>query len=268
MEVAHKHHHDLPPGEKAWKHYFLEFFMLFLAVSLGFFADNYREHSIEKERAKEMAVGLFNDLEKDSLHLYRIMERKNLFINEMNSLISTLSSNDVKNKISLLTYYQASYLMEIDMPIPSRANLDQLTNSGSLRYFKDKKLVSDISQWDNAITVQFQERFQTDLLRLIEEIKSVSRVFYPVIIDSMRSLSFKRFYENENISDEMLNSFERTPEKLITYDERELNEVIGWASERKRNAIVRANLFFPHQLEQIRNLMNALNREFHIKEKD
>lgn len=268
MEVAHKHHHDLPPGEKPWKHYFLEFFMLFLAVSLGFFADNYREHAIEKERAKEMAVGLFNDLEKDSIHLHSIMERKNLFIDEINSMIISLNDKDVKNKITLLTYYQASFLLEIDMPVPSRANLDQLTNSGSLRYFKDKKLVSDISEWDNIITVQFQERFQTDQLRLIEEIKAVSRIFYPVIIDSMRAYSFKRFYENQKVSDEILKSFENTHADLITYNEADLNELIGWASERKRNAIVRATSFFPKQLEHIRNLMNALNKEFHIKDKE
>jgi hypothetical protein len=264
MEVAHKHHNAPSPDENPWKHYFIEFFMLFLAVSLGFFAENFRDRLVEKERAREMAVGLYNDLKMDSLHLYKVMERKNLFIDEINSLIATLSDKDVKNKITLLTYYQASFLMEIDMPIPSRANLDQLTNSGSLRYFRDKKLVTDISQWDNVITVQFQERFQSDQLRLIEEIKAVSRVFYPVIIDSMRSISFNQFFENENVNSELLESFEKTPAGLITYNEADLNEVIGWASERKRNAIVRSTSFYPKQLEHIRNLMKALNKEFHI----
>jgi len=268
MEVAHKHHHAPEKGEKALKHYFIEFFMLFLAVSLGFLADNYREHNVEKERAREMAIGLYSDLEMDSLLLHKLMARKDLFIKEMSSLIKTLSDKDVKNKITMLTYYQASFLMEIDMPIPSRANLDQLTNSGSLRYFKDKKLITDISQWDNIITVQFQERFQTDQLRLIEEIKAVSGVFYTVLIDSMRSISFNQFYENMKVSNETLESFEKTPARLITYNEAELNQVIGWASERKRNAIVRATSFFPKQIEHIRNLMHALNKEFDIKKEN
>ena len=265
MEVAHQHHHDLSPDEKPWKHYVIEFFMLFLAVSLGFFAENLREHIVENERAKEMAVGLFYDLENDSAQINKVIERKKLFISEINSLVKTLSDKDVKNKITLLTYYQASFLMEIDMPIPSKANLDQLVNSGSLRFFKNKKLISDISQWDNIITFQFMERNETDQYRLIEEVRSVSRVFYPVIIDSMRNLSYKSFYGDQNINNEITGSFENTPAKLITYDEADISEVIGWASERKRNAYIRSTSFFPKQLEHIQKLMHELNEEFHIK---
>lgn len=266
MEVHHEYHHDSPnKKESPWKHYAIEFFMLFLAVSLGFFTENLREHFVENERAKEMAIGLFYDLENDSAQINKVIKRKKLFISEINSFIKTLSDKDVKNKINMLTYYQASFLFEIDMPIPSKANLDQLINSGSLRYLKNKKLISEISQWDNIIAFQFMERNETDQYTLIEEVRAVSRVFYPVIIDSMRTLSFKSFYENQNISNEMLEAFEKTPAGLITYDEADINEVIGWASERKSNAFVRSTSFFPKQLEHIRKLMYELNEEFDIK---
>jgi hypothetical protein len=46
MEVHHGHH----GGPKGMKEYFLEFFMLFIAVTLGFFAENLREHYVEKQR--------------------------------------------------------------------------------------------------------------------------------------------------------------------------------------------------------------------------
>ena len=39
MEV----HHHPKPGKKNFKEYFLEFLMIFLAVSLGFFAEQIRE---------------------------------------------------------------------------------------------------------------------------------------------------------------------------------------------------------------------------------
>jgi hypothetical protein len=45
MEVHHHSHHP-----KKWKEYITEFLMLFLAVSLGFMAENIREHQIEKHR--------------------------------------------------------------------------------------------------------------------------------------------------------------------------------------------------------------------------
>ena len=41
MEVHHSHKNH---GKKNWKEHITEFFMLFLAVSLGFLAENYREH--------------------------------------------------------------------------------------------------------------------------------------------------------------------------------------------------------------------------------
>ncbi len=42
MEV-HAHPHNIM-HKKTWKEYSLEFFMLFLAVTLGFFAEGYREY--------------------------------------------------------------------------------------------------------------------------------------------------------------------------------------------------------------------------------
>ena len=43
MEVHHPHH---PTHKKKWSEYIIEFVMLFTAVTLGFFAENLREHTI------------------------------------------------------------------------------------------------------------------------------------------------------------------------------------------------------------------------------
>src|ERR1700737_4759093 len=51
MEI-HKHLHHVT-HKKKWDEYILEFLMLFLAVFLGFLTENFREHEIEKERAKQ-----------------------------------------------------------------------------------------------------------------------------------------------------------------------------------------------------------------------
>ena len=46
--------------------YFLEFLMLFLAVTLGFFAENLRERISESRREKEFARQLYSELKEDS----------------------------------------------------------------------------------------------------------------------------------------------------------------------------------------------------------
>src|SRR3954453_1147352 len=64
MEV-HKHPHHVT-HKKKWGEYLLEFLMLFLAVFLGFVAENIREHAIEREREKELAVSFYDELKGDS----------------------------------------------------------------------------------------------------------------------------------------------------------------------------------------------------------
>src|SRR5580692_3822419 len=59
MEVHH--HPDLKHKKKRWTGYFLEFLMIFLAVTLGFLAENLREHISEKDRAEIYAQSLIAD---------------------------------------------------------------------------------------------------------------------------------------------------------------------------------------------------------------
>jgi len=57
----HKHLYHVT-HKKKWAEYLLEFFMLFLAVFLGFTAENVREHLSEKNKAYRLAKSLENDL--------------------------------------------------------------------------------------------------------------------------------------------------------------------------------------------------------------
>ena len=70
MEV---HHHSHKP--KNWKEYITEFIMLFAAVTLGFFAENVREHQVIIERKNQNLLAMVQDLKRDSVQLQqRIIE--------------------------------------------------------------------------------------------------------------------------------------------------------------------------------------------------
>lgn len=72
MEVHHPHHLT---HKKEWFEYLLEFFMLFFAVSLGFFAENVREHQVIVERKNQNLEAMVQDLKRDSIQLQnRIVE--------------------------------------------------------------------------------------------------------------------------------------------------------------------------------------------------
>ena len=69
MEV-HAHSHS---ARKKWTHYFWEFLMLFLAVTLGFLVENQREHYIEHQRANSYAANKYQELKKDTLDLHKLI---------------------------------------------------------------------------------------------------------------------------------------------------------------------------------------------------
>src|ERR1700760_3041478 len=64
MEVHH--HPNLHHEKKPWKEYILEGLMIFLAVTMGFFAESLREHINEHDRANDFAISLYADLKADT----------------------------------------------------------------------------------------------------------------------------------------------------------------------------------------------------------
>src|SRR5579863_10707753 len=62
MEV----HHHPNVEKKNFKEYFLEFIMIFLAVTLGFFAENLRENFSDYSKTNQFAKSLVSDLKEDT----------------------------------------------------------------------------------------------------------------------------------------------------------------------------------------------------------
>src|SRR5215203_274247 len=99
MEVHHHPHTSDPDshrGRKKWTHYFWEFLMLFLAVSLGFYAENLREGILHRKEVKTHMNSLVTDLETDIALFDSVIDR-NTYSSEMaDSLIEILHS-DITN---------------------------------------------------------------------------------------------------------------------------------------------------------------------------
>ena len=140
MEV-HKHPHHVT-HKKKWGEYLLEFLMLFLAVFLGFLAEYKLEHIIEKEREKELAVSFYNELKGDSLSIQTAIvnrRRKDAAFNYMKKYFRDSSITKCSKEFSVNFFYAfATYSPSIFEP--NDAVLNQLKNSGSLRYFKNQEL--------------------------------------------------------------------------------------------------------------------------------
>jgi len=105
MEV---HHHSHKP--KNWKEYVTEFVMLFAAVTLGFFAENVREHQIIEHKTHQNLESVVLDLKKDSVLLQeRIQEYNNasIYLNKLNEVFLDFQLN----KISKVEYLEKALII-------------------------------------------------------------------------------------------------------------------------------------------------------------
>jgi hypothetical protein len=82
MEV----HHHPKVEKKNFKEYFLEFLMIFLAVTLGFFAENIRESFTEHHQEKEYILSFYEDLKTDTARIAAIINKDEVKLTGLSNL--------------------------------------------------------------------------------------------------------------------------------------------------------------------------------------
>ena len=148
MEV-HSHTHT---ARKKWTHYIWEFLMLFLAVFCGFLAEYQLEHKIEKDRTEEFASMLIDDLCSDTAAIKRhIKFRERIYLNA-DSLMNLLKYGSLVSDQDILVKY-FSVINDRRVLEAKRGTIDQLKHSGTLRYFKNKKLAGELISYYNVLAI-------------------------------------------------------------------------------------------------------------------
>jgi hypothetical protein len=222
MEV---HAHTHTPGKK-WTHYFWEFFMLFLAVTLGFFVENEREHYVEHAREKQYMLSLVNDLTEDVKILETHITRHVTGSHQMDTLISLL-----KNKPTQAQYNQVYYFARIasrnDIFNYNNRTIDQMRNSGAFRLVRNQQISNLIMSYYG----------QIKLLEMLEGIeqkegeeyrKMAIRIFDPEVFNSM-----------VNAEDSISMPLNSPP--LRTLDANLLTDIAGWVQYMKSSRTGLAN---------------------------
>ncbi len=142
MEVHHHSHHP-----KKWKEYITEFIMLFAAVTLGFFAENQREHLIEGNREKQYMQSLYEDLRKDTTILSSLLKYDSLQTVKLDTTNTLL----IQNKWGA-TEINVLYRLNLKTAGTMRYNLSertsaQLKNAGGMRLVESQALSNKISEY-------------------------------------------------------------------------------------------------------------------------
>jgi len=137
MEV---HHHSHKP--KKISEYFTEFIMLFAAVTLGFFAENLREHQIEKHREIQYLKNIHLDLERDILEIDRIYKR-NTEYQELGKELIQLYGHGYQTDLPKFYYLVKSLALRTYFQ-HSKNGIDQLKNAGGLRLVENDEIIKRI----------------------------------------------------------------------------------------------------------------------------
>jgi hypothetical protein len=162
MEV----HHHPNIEKKNFKEYFLEFIMIFLAVTMGFFAENIREHFVNKEKENQYIKSFYEDLSNDERNLPELIEsiRYSQLIpgDSLPALLSKASTTTRANNI--YRFFRIIIRQQgINVFVTSRT-IEQLKNAGEMRlitnkqiadnlvdYYKDIAFVADLQQYLGAM---------------------------------------------------------------------------------------------------------------------
>ncbi len=227
MEVHH--HPDLHHKKKNFKEYLLEFLMIFLAVTMGFFAECIREHLVEKAKEKEYMKEIVENLKYDTIRCRVNAERNVILSKGMDSLRNELKQA-IKGNINAnaLYYFSFQYTGECNLAAFNTATITELKNSGSLRLIENKKIVAGIADYYERKIVATQS-FVPDR----QKVDKVSEEFFSLLdlddyVKSYDSIS-PQTYQNRYNYQELL---QHHPEShLMTTDPVEFERFYTWTSE-------------------------------------
>jgi hypothetical protein len=255
MEV-HAHTHT---ARKKWTHYFWEFLMLFLAVFCGFLAEYQLEHKIEKQRAKEYALSLYRDIATDTLAYNRNIRNLNICVHNIDSLIVLLGNKNeiVKNLTGI--YKLGIYAFIFPQNKPNESTIQQLLNSGSLRYFRSNQLIDSVKNYN--IAIQLYKDFRDDLGTLNIEFRKV-QIRVMEMNPLIATISQTNFSDLEKINLDSLTLAGNT--QLMTTEPLLIKEYRNWCALKKFYMANTASHFNTLK-RRAEAVLRMLKEEYHFK---
>ena len=143
MEVHHPHH---PTHKKKWSEYIIEFVMLFAAVTLGFFAENVREHQVEKHKTEKSLISLYNETQNDSIAFATLIPKR-IKTDTLFNIISKYHNNGTfKNHLSEV-YLFIHYISYRRFAVINHMAIDEIKSTGRLNFVDDNNLLNNIQKY-------------------------------------------------------------------------------------------------------------------------
>ena len=224
--------------------------MLFLAVTLGFLVENKREHYIEQQRAKELAKNLLNDLRNDTSYIHEVRRLRLEKIRNVDSLVAEL--NNYPASINTAKIYKNVYSLIFKIHFKrADGTVNQLKNSGYLRYFSKTAIPEKLMEYDRIVgnLQEFEITYSTNLDHF------VYLVFQHLNAD----------INNASWGDPINPKPVPSGAPLYDFDKTKLNYFKNVAVSLKHLNMISVNFFVGPSEKKAIELMNVIQQEFHLK---
>ena len=203
MEVHH--HPDIHHKAKPWKEYLLEFLMIFLAVTMGFFAENIWEHIVDSKKERHLMMDLTKDINDQAKDINGDLVSRNNRVVWIDSLVLCLKNPTIQTYgRNIFDYY---FLAQRNQTFVLRdAALQQIKSSANLRLIENKVIVEkilSIDSWSKFIELSDQKS-----VRALENFKIASAKVFDgfYLTDSLPKITLPDYIEavkNKPASDKL-----------------------------------------------------------------
>ena len=246
MEV----HHHPQVEKKNFKEYLLEGLMIFLAVFLGFVAENIREHQVEINRELEYIKSLTADLNDDVHNLDSMIAFEQTGIKQLDTLIDLLDDPELAKQNGDEIYYVARQgPREYPFPVNSRT-LDQLKGSGGFLLIRNVEASNQVINYYNQFSPV--KLLEDNYNHEFDDYKRIAaKIFNPAILR-----------HQENNAGEIMRSHDKP--SLLSYDDHLLKEsgfhVVQMSGSRRSRLVM-----LQSQKTKAAQLKLYLQKEYHLE---
>jgi len=243
---------------KKFREYFFEFIMIFLAVTLGFLADNIRENRVNREMEKQAIESLLKCLANDTARLRSDINANLNIAHYLNELVSSKNAhlNTPENRRFFLINSCGGFTQDWYFKTNDAA-LQQLKSNGVLKLIHKQNIIDSIFKYEQINTATVAQ--EADCYYLFKEcLTDFRKVVDLSFLEDTNQVKFDVEYDN------VLFRFKNIDAILIDTTAPEYKHIFGNAATLSFADNGYAE-FMQNQLDYGRGLIYFLKKEYKLQ---
>lgn len=215
--------------KKGLKEYILEGIMIFVAVSMGFIADNIREKNSENNQARSYAVAMVKDLEADTADLSGYINYMSYAEQNIDTLLQLMSKYEPNEIPSGQLYWFGLWGGAWREYVPNDATFQQMKSSGALRFITNPVLLQGVVNFDQ-LHRRMRKAEENDNNLYLEVRKSRARIF-----EFKYNMAANKIYRSNrsSLNQQRIDSFILTNPPMLTRDKETFNQYLELVRSRR-----------------------------------